>query len=174
MTTETLPTAPLPPVPESPSWLPRPGTYTATGDRVIVELTARLGPLVTLRRRLTADDATLTVAPSPDDGLLSLKLTGDALGGDELSFVSTSIEPGAGSSRLYIEGELATGDPTVSSLPVAMTLRVVERTDAGLLALGILRVPYGPLRRATGFVLSRIRPADRLRLLVAAEFTCPA
>ena len=173
MTTETLPTTVLPPVPEGPSWLPRPGTYAATGDRCVVELTARLGPLVTLRRRLTADEAALTVAPSADDRVLSLKLTGDALGGESLSFVSTTIEPEAGGSRLRLPGELATADTTVPSVPATLTLRVVERTDDSLLVLGTTRVPYGPLRRTTGFALSRIRPADRVRLLVAAEFTCP-
>ncbi|MFD4557871.1 hypothetical protein ACFWP5_26750, partial [Streptomyces sp. NPDC058469] len=149
-------------------------------DRCIVELTARFGPLVTLRRRLTADDATLTVAPAADDCVLGLKLTGDALGGDELTFVSTTLEPEpepepeAAGSRLRVTGELATGDPTVPSVPATLTLRVVERTDDLLLVLGTLHVPYGPLRRTTGFTLSRIRPADHLRLLVAAEFTCPA
>jgi hypothetical protein len=174
MTTETRPTAVLPPVPEGPAWLPLAGTYTAAVDRCIVELTARFGPLVTLRRRLTADDATLTVAPAADDCVLGLKLTGDALGGDELTFVSTTLEPEAAGSRLRVTGELATGDPTVPSVPATLTLRVVERTDALLLVLGTLHVPYGPLRRTTGFTLSRIRPADHLRLLVAAEFTCPA
>jgi hypothetical protein len=174
MTTETLPTATLPPVPEGPTWLPRPGTYTVADDRVIVELTARLGPLVTLRRRLTADDATLTVAPSADDCVLSLKLTGAELGGDELTFVSTAIEPESDGSRLCVTGELATGDTTVPSVPATLTLRVVERTEDLLLVLGTLGLPYGPLRRTTGFILSRTRPADRLRLLIAAEFTCPA
>ncbi|MFH8735854.1 hypothetical protein [Streptomyces sp. NPDC017964] len=173
MTTRTPPTATLPPVPEGPAWLPGPGTYMATGDRCVVELTARLGPLVTLRRRLTADEAALTVAPSAADCVLSLKLTGAALGGEALSFVSTAVEPEAQGSRLRLPGELATADPTVPAVPATLTLRVVERTDDSLLVLGATRVPYGPLRRSTGFTLSRTRPADRLRLLVAAEFTCP-
>ncbi|MFF7986273.1 hypothetical protein ACFZDK_45425 [Streptomyces sp. NPDC007901] len=174
MTPETLPTATLPPPRPGPSWLPRLGTYTAASNRCIVELTSCLGPLVTLRRRLTPDDATLTVAAEPADCVLGLKLTGPALGGEELSFVSTTIEPEAEGSRLRVPGELATGDTTVPSVPATLTLRVVERTDACLLVLGTSDVPYGPLRRTTGFTLSRIRPADRLRLLVAAEFTCPA
>jgi hypothetical protein len=160
--------------------------YAAAGDRCIVELTARLGPLVTLRRRLTADEASLTVAHSAADCVLSLKLTGAALGGDELSFVSTEMEPEpapepapasgpkSGESWLHLTGELATGDPTVPSVPAILSLRVVERAENLLLVLGTLQVPYRHLRRTTGFVLSRIRPADRLRLLVAAEFTCPA
>lgn len=173
MSTETLPTATLPATEPGRARLPHPGSYTASGDRCIVELTARLGPLVTLRRRLTADEVTLTVAPA-DDSVLSLKLTGAALGGEELSFVSTDITPEADGSRLLVRGELATADPTMSSVPATLTLRVVERTDDGLLVLGAAQVPYGALRRTTGLTLSRIRPADRLRLLVAAEFTCPA
>ncbi|WP_425838743.1 hypothetical protein [Streptomyces fractus] len=155
-------------------WLPRPGAYAATGDRCIVELTTLLGPLATLRRRVTADEATLTVAPSPEDCVLALKLTGDALGGDALSFVSTALEPPANGSRLLVHGELATADPTVPGVPATLHLRVVSRTDDSLLVLGTARVPYRHLRRTTGFALSRIRPADQLRLLVAAEFTCPA
>ncbi|WP_329577668.1 hypothetical protein [Streptomyces sp. NBC_01361] len=173
MTTRTLPTATLPPVPEGPAWLPGPGMYMATGDRCVVELTARLGPLVTLRRRLAADEAALTVAPTAADCVLSLKLTGAALGGEALSFVSTAVEPEAQGSRLRLPGELATADPTMPAVPATLTLRVVERADDSLLVLGTTHVPYGPLRRSTGFTLSRIRPADRLRLLVAAEFTCP-
>ncbi|MER6081922.1 hypothetical protein [Streptomyces sp. NPDC001833] len=175
MSAQTLPTAPHPPTDPAPARLPRPGTYTA-GDRCIIELTTRLGPLVTMRCRLTADEAALTVAPSASDTVLSLKLTGVALGGDELTFVSTAVEPKpeADDARLRIPGALATGDPTASSIPATLTLRVVDRTDDSLLVLGTVQVPYGHLRRATGLVLSRIRPADRLRLLVAAEFTCPA
>ncbi|NUP18511.1 MAG: hypothetical protein HOZ81_20980 [Streptomyces sp.] len=172
MNSQTLPTQTLSsPVPGL-SWLPHPGTYGAADDRCIVELATLLGPLPTLRRRVTAEEATLTVAPSPDDCVLSLKLTGTALGGEELTFVSTAIESGADDSRLRIPGELATGDTTVSGVPATLALRVVERTDTSLLVLGTTRVPYGPLRRTTGFALSRIRPADRLRLLIAAEFTC--
>ncbi|MFJ9174124.1 hypothetical protein [Streptomyces sp. NPDC102360] len=179
MTTQTLPTPPdapsaAPPDPDHPAWLPHPGAYAAAGDRCIVELSTHLGPLTTLRRRVTADEATLTVAPLPDDCVLSIKLTGDALGGDELSFVSTVLEPLANGARLLAHGELATADPTVPGVPATLPLRVVTRTDDRLLVIGTARVPYGDLRRTTGFALSRIRPADQLRLLVAAEFACPA
>ncbi|MGX1675335.1 hypothetical protein [Streptomyces sp. NPDC055400] len=166
MNTQTLPTQPLPPPVLGPSWLPHPGTYGAADDRCIVELTTLLGPLPTLRRRVAADEATLTVAPSPDDCVLSLRLTGTALGGEELTFVSTTIEPATDDSRLRIPGELAIGDTTLPGVPATLALR------ASLLVLGTTRVPYDPLRRTTGFALSRTRPADRLRLLIAAEFTC--
>ncbi|MFZ3555016.1 MULTISPECIES: hypothetical protein [unclassified Streptomyces] len=174
-TTQILPPPDdTPTAPDHPAYLPHPGAYTASGDRCIVELSTFLGPLTTLRRRVTADEATLTVAPSPDACVLALTLTGDALGGDELSFVSTAIDPPANGSRLLVHGDLATADPTVPGVPATLRLRVVTRTDDSLLVIGTARVPCKDLRRTTGFALSRIRPADQLRLLVAAEFTCPA
>jgi hypothetical protein len=36
--------------------------------------------------------------------------------------------------------------------------------------VGTARLPYRLLRRATGFRFGRLRPATRLRLLLAAEF----
>ncbi|CAM5546050.1 hypothetical protein [Streptomyces purpurascens] len=177
MTTESLPTAVLPPPRTGPSWLPLPGTYTAAPGRCIAELTARLGPLPTLRRRLTAEQAGLTVAPDAEDCVLSLELTGRPLRGRTLGFVSTSITPEADGSRLSVPGELALDGADGSDdafVPAELTLRVVDRADSQLLALGALRLPYGPLRRTTGLTLPRTRPADRIRLLVAVEFTCPA
>ncbi|MCX4884203.1 hypothetical protein [Streptomyces sp. NBC_00847] len=171
MTTETLPTATLPPPRPGPDWLPTPGTYSAAPDRCIVELSARLGPLTTLRRRLTALDATLTVAPDPDDCVLKLELAGRTLNGRVLTFVSTSLTPTDEATRLHVPGELAlAGDPATAVLG----FRVVERTADRLLLLGTLRLPYRALRRTTGLTLPRTRPAAGIRLLVAAEFTCPA
>jgi hypothetical protein len=130
--------------------------------------------LPTLRRRLTAEQAALTVAPDAEDCVLSLELTGRPLRGRTLGFVSTSITPEADGSRLSVPGELALDDVGDAFVPAELTLRVVDRADDQLLVLGALRLPYGPLRRTTGLTLSRIRPADRIRLLVAVEFTCPA
>jgi len=181
MTTELPPTQPLPvhtsstaTLPPQPDhdWLPRPGAYAAAADRCVTELTYRIGPLVTLRRRANVDEAALTVAPDPEDCVLSLALGGDALGGELLTFVSTAIEPVAGGTRLRVPGSLGTGDASLEPLPATLLLRVLERTDAGLLVVGTARVPYGPLHRTTGFALSRTRPARHLGLLVAAEFTC--
>jgi hypothetical protein len=171
MTTETLPTAALPPPRPGPDWLPAPGTYAAAPDRCIAELTARFGPLTTLRRRLTALDATLTVAPDSDDCQLSLELAGRPLGGRPLTFVSTSLTPTDEATRLHVPGALALAGAPVEAL---FGFRVVERTADRLLVLGTLGLPYGPLRRRTGFTLSRIHPAAGIRLLVAAEFTCAA
>ncbi|WBO67889.1 hypothetical protein [Streptomyces camelliae] len=165
------PTATLPPQPGR-DWLPRPGAYAAAADRIITELTYRTGPLVTLRRRADVVEVALTVAPDPEDCVLSLALGGDALGGELLTFTSTAIEPVAGGTRLRVPGSLGTGDTTLEHVPATLLLRVVERADADLLVVGTARVPYGPLHRTTGFALSRTRPARHLGLLVAAEFTC--
>ncbi|MHC3467389.1 hypothetical protein ACYF6T_01615 [Streptomyces sp. 7R007] len=167
MTAETLPVPTLP----GPAWLPGPGTYTTAPDRCITELTARLGPLTTLRRRLTPVDASLTVAPAPEDCVLSLELGGRVLGGRSLTFVSTALKPAADGTRIHASGELALGD---ASVPAPLVLRVVERAEALLLVLGTIRLPYRPVRRTLGLALPRTRPADRIRLLVAAEFACPA
>jgi len=171
MTTETLPTAVLPPPRPGPDWLPDPGTYAAAPDRCIAELTARFGPLTTLRRRLTALGATLTVASDSDDCALSLQLAGRPLGDRPLTFVSTSLTPTDEATRLHVPGALALAGKPVEAV---FGFRVVERTVDRLLVLGTLELPYRALRRGTGFTLSRIRPAARIRLLVAAEFTCPA
>jgi hypothetical protein len=277
MSAEVLTTASLPPPARGPSWLPRPGTYTAAQDRCIVELTARLGPLVTLRRRLTVHEAELTVhepglgvaASSADDCGLRLRAS-SAVVARVLSFAGTGVvagpETGTGtpggrgtskargerSRWLGVRGVLAVGEaggswrarggvgvsrervtsggsvtsgvgtpsdgdassgsalppdpsgpsvpssssvpsgpsvpldphdpfdapkwaePGVPSVPATLTLRIVECADDRLLVLGTAQVPHRPLRRTAGRILSRVRPADRLRLLIAAEFTCPA
>jgi hypothetical protein len=183
MTTELPPTQPLPAHTSSTATLPprthhdrlpRAGAYTTAANRCITELTYRIGPLVTLRRRADVEKAALTIAPDPEDCVLSLALGGDALGGELLTFVSTAVEPVAGGTRLRLPGSLGTGDASLEPVPATLLLRVVERTDDRLLVLGTARVPYGPLRRTTGFALSRTRPARHLGLLVAAEFTCTA
>ncbi|MFI6566035.1 hypothetical protein [Streptomyces sp. NPDC050534] len=172
MTTETLPTPTLPTPRPGPEWLPEPGTYSAARpDHCITELTGRLGPLPTLRRRLTPLDATLTVTSDAEDCVLSLELGGRLLRGKSLTFLSTNITANDDGTRLRVAGALALDDtPVQTTLP----LRVVDRTAERLLVLGTLAVPYRALRRTTGFTLPRTRPAARIRLLVAAEFTCPA
>jgi hypothetical protein len=168
MTTETLPLPPVPQSADGPRRLPRPGTYTAEADRCIVELTARYGPFVTMRRRLTASDATLTVPADADGCALRLDLTGGPLRRSVLVFESDHGEPADDGSRLVCPGPLTLRDkPLATDLP----LRVVECTAERLLVTGTTQVPYRLLRAATGFALPRTRPADRLRLLVAAEFT---
>ncbi|MEU0838587.1 YceI family protein [Streptomyces sp. NPDC005962] len=188
MTTETLPRSPAPPPGTGPEWLPRRGTYAVAPDRGIVELTARLGPVATLRGRLDLTDAALTVADDPADCALHIEMnsaslrTGRLLGDGRLRgsrglyatrhkrlvFRSESIEPADDGQRLEVHGDLE-----VRGVPLATTLRlrVAGRAADRLLVVGAAEVPYRPLRRATGFTLPRTAPAGRLRLLVAAEFT---
>lgn len=168
MTTETLSLPPLPQSADGPRRLPRPGTYTTATGRCIVELTARYGPFVKLRRRLTASDAVLTVPADADSCALRMELTGGPLRHFVLVFESDHGEPADDGSRLVCPGELTLrGRPFPTELP----LRVVECTAERLLVTGTARVPYRRLRAATGFTLPHTRPAGRLRLLVAAEFT---
>ncbi|MET7620395.1 hypothetical protein [Streptomyces sp. NPDC005408] len=168
MTTETLPLPPVPSSADGPRRLPRPGTYTAGPGRCIVELTARYGPFVTLRRRLTASDAVLTVPADADCCALRLELTGGPLRRSVLVFESDRGEPSDDGARLVCPGELTLhGKPFPTGLP----LRVVDCTAERLLVTGTTQVPYRHLRSATGFAPPRTFPADRLRLLVAAEFT---
>ncbi|MGP3950763.1 YceI family protein [Streptomyces sp. 7N604] len=190
MSTVTLPTTPAPPPAPGPDWLPSPGTYAVAPGLSVAELTARLGPLPTLRGRMTLAGASLTVAADPDPALSTLRIdldsgslrTGRLLGDGRLrgrrgldaerhpllTFVSRRIEPAAGGKRLDVPGDLV-----VRGVPIATTLRlrVVEPTEDRLLVVGHAEAPYRPLSRATGFALPRpTAPASRLRLLVAAEF----
>ncbi|MEU4492231.1 hypothetical protein AB0F96_01915 [Streptomyces sp. NPDC023998] len=83
-------------------------------------------------------------------------------------FESDGGEPADDGSRLVCPGELTLrGKPVPAGLP----LRIVDCTAERLLVTGTTQVSYRRLRAATGFALPRTRPADRLRLLVAAEFT---
>jgi hypothetical protein len=165
MTTVTLPT--VPPPPESQDLaapLPPPGRYTVAPGRSLVELTAWYGPLPTLRRRVRLAGAVLDV---PSDGLEHPRFRFE-FGGRVLAatLVSERVEPADG--RLQLAGDL---DLDGTGFPVLLRLRVVRRTDDQLLVVGTSRLPYRLLRRATGFRLRWRRPATRVRLLVAAEFT---
>ncbi|SDM83883.1 hypothetical protein SAMN04487981_102737 [Streptomyces sp. cf386] len=167
MTTVTLPIEPTPPGAPGPAapWLPLPGRYTVAPGRSLVELTALYGPLPVRRRRLTLAEATLTV-PEPhehpdhptlrfafDDAHLKAALTLD------------HAQETAGTAQLT--GDLRIDD---TDFPILLRLRVVERADDRLLGVGVARLPYRLLRRATGFRFGRLRPATRLRLLIAGEF----
>ncbi|WLW54531.1 hypothetical protein [Streptomyces sp. YU58] len=168
MTTVTLPTVPPPPESQNlASPLPLPGRYTVAPGRSLVELTAWYGPLPTLRRRVRLTGASLDV---PEDGLEHPALRFE-FGGRPLvaTLVSERVEWGErADGRLQLAGDL---DLDGTAFPVLLRLRVVRRTDDLLLVVGTSRLPYRLLRRATGFRLPWRRPATRVRLLVAAEFT---
>jgi hypothetical protein len=163
MTTVTLPTEATPPgSPDTAPWLPLTGHYAVAPGRSLVELTAFYGPLPVRRRRLALAEASLTVSEGTEHPTLGFEFTGPHLTG---ALTLDHARPTAGAVQL-------TGDLRIdgTDFPVLLRLRVVERTDERLLAVGTARLPYRLLRRATGFRFGRLRPATRLRLLLAAEF----
>ncbi|UUU33418.1 hypothetical protein JIX56_28180 [Streptomyces sp. CA-210063] len=168
MTTVTLPT--VPPPPESrggtdPPPFPLPGRYAVAPDRSLVELTAWYGPLPTGRRRVTLTGASLTVPDGSEQPVFRFEFVGRA--GARSVLVSEQVDSLDGGRRLRLLADL---DVRGVAFPVLLWLRVVERGDDRLLVVGTARLPYRLLRRATGFRFGRLRPATRLRLLVAAEF----
>ncbi|MFI7414882.1 hypothetical protein ACIBU0_40230 [Streptomyces sp. NPDC049627] len=182
MTTVTLPVDPPPTgAPGPAAWLPLPGRYTVAPGRSLVELTGLCGPLPVRRRRLTFAAASLTVPaaeeptvehteeyreehPSEEHPTLRFEFDDAHLKG-VLTLDHAHAHEGADTVRL-------TGDLRIdgTDFPVLLRLRVVERADDRLLGVGVARLPYRLLRRATGFRFGRLRPATGLRLLVAGEF----
>ncbi|GAA4077851.1 hypothetical protein [Streptomyces shaanxiensis] len=173
MTTVTLPTEPTPPGAPGPAapWLPLPGHYKVAPGRSLVELTALCGPLPVRRRRLTLAEATLTVPETPGHPTLRFEFDDTHLKG-----VLTLDQAHETSGTAQLTGDLRLDDsdgpdgPEATDFPVLLRLRVVERADDRLLGVGVARLPYRLLRRATGFRFGRLRPATRLRLLIAGEF----
>jgi len=159
MTTVTLPTV-----------CPTPGRYSVAPGRSFAELTAHYGPLATLRRRITLTGASLTVpefASGSGAGDDRPVFRFDLAGTMKASLVSEHVEPLADGRQLQLTADL---DVRGVAFPVLLRLRVVRRTEGGLVVVGAARIPYRLLRRATGFRLPWARPATRLRLLLAAEF----
>ncbi|KPI24475.1 hypothetical protein OK074_6972 [Actinobacteria bacterium OK074] len=173
MTTVTLPTT-APPPPDAPGTsdaaggpLPRPGHYAVAPGRSLVELTAWYGPLPTLRRRIALASAALTVPEDSEPAAFRFEFTDPRLP-DDTVLSCDHAEP-LGPARLQLLGDIRLSG---TDFPALLTLRVVERADDRLLVVGTARLPHRLLHRATGFRYGgRLRPATRLRLLVAGEFT---
>ncbi|MFI5554087.1 hypothetical protein [Streptomyces sp. NPDC051738] len=164
MTTVTLPIEPTPPGAPGPAapWLPLPGRYTVAQGRSLVELTALYGLLPVRRRRLALAEATLTVPDADEHPTFRFEFD-DA----HLKAVLTLDHAQETAGTAQLTGDLRIDD---TDFPVLLRLRVVERADDRLLGVGAARLPYRLLRRATGFRFGRLRPATRLRLLIAGEF----
>ncbi|WP_406201741.1 hypothetical protein OG331_29420 [Streptomyces sp. NBC_01017] len=166
MTTVTLPRDPTPPgAPGTPRRLPLPGHYTVAPGRSLVELTAWYGPLPVRRRRLTPAEATLTVPDADAHPTFRFEFDDRHLKG-VLTLDHDHAHGDVGTLQL-------TGDLGIdgTDFPVLLRLRVVDRADDRLLFVGAARLPYRLLRRATGFRFGRLRPATRLRLLIAGELS---
>ncbi|MGI5375929.1 hypothetical protein ACQEV2_17095 [Streptomyces sp. CA-251387] len=172
MTTVTLPVDPPPPgAPGTAApWLPLPGRYTVAPGRSLVELTGLCGPLPVRRRRLTLAAASLTVSAAEEhteeqtEKHLTLRFEFDD---PHLKGVLTLHHAHESAGTVQLTGDLGIDG---TDFPVLLRLRVVERADDRLLGVGVARLPYRLLRRATGFRFGRLRPTTRLRLLVAGEF----
>ncbi|HTJ70669.1 MAG TPA: hypothetical protein VL551_24230 [Actinospica sp.] len=125
--------------------LPSPGTYRATPDRCILEVSRRLDPLAVRRRRCTTRSSSLVIAADSPDPRLTVEA--EERGGGALEFTATEFKP-TNSGGFDISGELSLRDTTI---PLTLRTRVVDREDDRLLIIG------------TGH-------AHRVRLLLAADF----
>jgi hypothetical protein len=189
MTTETLS---LEPPPLTFPWLPSPGRYTVAEGRSVVELAARLGPLTTLRTRLTLAAARLDVAADPEHSTLTFTLDATSLraarpllgrrlrgprGLDAqrypgVTFTAEELKQ-LGHREDSVHRFTALGTLRLrggEGFPARLHSRAVDRTDTALLMMGRAVLPYRAVRRATGFTLPPTAPAGHLRLLFAAEF----
>ncbi|HEU5356102.1 MAG TPA: YceI family protein [Actinocrinis sp.] len=184
MTTETLVLPPRPPRPNG--GLPEPGVYRAAPGRCILELSANLGPLTTLRGRFAVLDASLVVADDTRHAsvtveasaaslrttrpLATRRLTGNrglaARQHRRLRFESTGFDID-GPGRLTIPGSLYLRDEPI---PLTLDTRVVGRGPDRLLVLGTGRFAYSTLCAATPVRLPWSVPAGRMALLLAADF----
>lgn len=167
MTTVTLPVDPTPAGAPGPApWLPLPGRYTVSPGRSLVELTALCGPLPVRRRRLALAAASLRV-PGTEEHTKEHPAFRFEFDDARLKGVLTLDHAHESAGTVQLTGDLALAG---TGFPVLLRLRVVERADDRLLGVGVARLPYRLLRRATGFRFGRLRPTTRLRLLVAGEF----
>lgn len=187
MTADTTETRPLPTTGPGPlPGLPLPGDYLAPAGRCVVELSARTGPLTTLRVRFDGPAVRLTV--DEDAERCTLQMTADAsavrLPGRPFARRRLLGRRGLDATRnpeiqLLAEGFTQTGDNRLTAggllalrgttHPTRLDARVVERADDRLILLATADVPYRAVRRASGFTLPRLTPAGRLRLLIAAD-----
>lgn len=139
-----------------------PGRYTVAPGRSLAELTAWYGPFPVRRRRVPLAQASLEVSPDAEHPEFRFEFDDR-----ELRAVLTSEHVEEAGDRLQLTADLDLNDV---AFPVLLRLRVIDRADDRLVAVGTARLPYRLLRRATGFRLPWRLPATRLRLLVAAEF----
>ncbi len=183
MTAETLV---LPPRPSRSAALPDPGTYRASPGRCVLELSACAGPLTTLRGRFAVLDTRLVVAPDPSHTRLSVEASTASLRTTRplatshitgrrglaarqhrtIRFESSDFELDE-PDRITISGSLYLRD---APIPVALNTRVVGHRSDRLLILGVGSLAYSTLRAATGARLPWAVPANRIRLLLAADF----
>ncbi|NUR62383.1 MAG: YceI family protein [Catenulispora sp.] len=165
--------------------LPRPGGYKAVGARCILEISACLGPLATLRGRLAVLENTLVVDDSGERATLSLEAdirslrTTRPLAGRRLLGRNGLDARHHGLLRLRAD-RIAIDDDhwrirgrlTLREAPIDITLqaRVAARTEERIAVVATGWVSSRALRGECSVRLPRSVPADRFRLMVAADF----
>lgn len=165
--------------------LPRPGTYRAV-ERSILEISATLGPLTTIRGRLAVRENTLTIADSGDRATLSLEATVPSLrtnrplagrrllgrhGLDARNHTSLRLEAGRISTvddtSWRMPADLSIRDELVR---IIMKARVVSLTEDRIALIATGAVSSQVLAQTCSVRLPRSVPANRIRLMLAADF----
>ena len=177
------PTAILPPPTEG---LPKPGSYRAAEDRCILEISAAFGPLTTLRGRFAVLDNSLVVAETGDRAALWLEASVPSL---------RTTRPLAGRRALGRHGldarhhgllrlqadRISTVDETrwriranlairATPIEIAMKARIAVCEEDRIALIAIGAVSSRSLRETCSVRLPRSIPANRVRLMLAADF----
>lgn len=166
--------------------LPKPGRYRAAEGRCILEISAALGPLTTLRGRFAVLGNSLVVEDTGDRAALSLEASVPSL---------RTTRPLAGRHVLGRRGldarhhglvrlradRISTVDETrwriratltIRATPIDITMKAriaaCEEDRIALIAVGA--IASRALRETCSVRLPRSVPADRVRLMVAADF----
>ena len=167
--------------------LPRPGAYQAA-ERSILEISAVLGPLTTLRGRFAVLENTLTVSDtdSADRAALLLEAsvpslrTTRPLAGRRLLARRGLDARRHGLLRLEMERISFVGGPQrrvraklhVCATPIDLTMnvRIASCTEDRIALIAVGTISSRAFRQTCSVRLPRSVPADRVRLILAADF----
>lgn len=182
--TPTITTGELVPPADS---LPRSGAYQAA-ERSILEISAVLGPLTTLRGRFAVLENTLTVSDSAsadratlhlEAGVPSLRSTRPLAGRRLLARRGLDARR-HGLLRLELERISFVGGAQrrvraklhvrATPIDISMNVRVVSCTEDRIALIAVGTISSRTLRQACSVRLPRLAPADRVRLTLAADF----
>ncbi|WP_051939661.1 hypothetical protein [Phaeacidiphilus oryzae] len=197
MTAQTVPAGTGPAPAATTGALPQQhGAFTAAGDRCILELDARMGPFTTLRARFRSARAILHTAEQPEDWTLHVEADAADLTTDRpfarrpllgRGGLSAGRHPylGFSSHRMTVReheherkqgrgrGRLLDADGAWlvrgAEQPGGLRIRVTEQSAERVIVYATGELDYRSLREACGFTLPRTVPADRLRLILAAD-----
>lgn len=165
--------------------LPRPGAHQAA-ERSILEISAVLGPLTTLRGRFAVLENTLTVADSAARATLQLEASVPSLrstrplAGRRL-LGRRGLDAGRhGLLRLEMERIGFVGGPQrrvraklhvrATPIDIPMSVRIVSCTADRIALIAVGTISSRTLGQVCSVRLPRLVPADRVRLVLAADF----